>query len=1031
MNANDAQAMAEGNTFTTEPIYTPTTYYYSGRIESDGFDSAIVVGTGTIRSNVMFNLSKAYSYAKILYNQNDLGDAEGRIDSIYFWVDTAAYGDLSIPVKFWLKDTTDVYNMGTSNENINWSNETANAKLVYDGEFSFNNAGWVGFALDGGYDYNGKGLLLFAEQDCGGVCLPPYGLTPMVYFSNTTTAGKVYNYVSNDDVPLIGAAQFTIRSYRINTKFKMNYTCESPKSAITINTTVPQHDVGVVAISAPVTQNNSFTGSENVTVTLRNFGTQAVSNFPVSYRLDDGTPVTQNYSGSLAAGATTTMTFNTACDLTSVYFSTPFRAYTGLGSDAYHPNDTTTILLSMEDPCMSRPKSIGSGAHITNVSIAMLDNGTGAPFTGHSVLPGNGMYTDYTQTLAPELLILGQNYPISVTHAFSNRWPREVYKHVYIDFNRNGEFEEDELVLSASDIPAEVEYATTTGVVVIPSDADLGLTRMRVICSTVPLDSRNSPCGFYDGQGETEDYAIMLSNPLPVDLGVAAILHPVGEVCADSNANLRITIRNYGTETQTLSADNALNITATVTGAVPGIYNKVVTNGVLPPNSDMMVTIPNVNLSAQGTYHVHALLTYEGDQYQGNDTRSIDAKVATHPLELPYVDPLNASNADLENPGMAIGWTITGSSINYCWEEYVGASQYHALGGGPAHDHTFAGSSYENLGGYVSVPGRNNYSGVGIYNQFTSLNSRCINMHYKKGYPSELNFYKYFADMYNADFEMRVEAGSGEYYQTIAELTKADGGQVGGDDEWSAHFIVLDSVDEVAKLRFTVTHQFGRIDPSIDDINITFGGPDMALESIILPTIDSCLEVNTTFRPVVTLRNVGHLAVDAFDVSFKVGADEDIVHVTEHIDHHLEPGESMEYTSTHDFMVNNQFSFLEIMATVIISGDVNENNNSKSSSLCTNVSVEDYETENGVSLGQNEPNPANWNTRIPYSVPEPGEVFFEVTNNVGQVIYNTIQNADVETNYIELNTSGLAPGVYYYTLHYKDVVLTKKMVVKR
>ena len=1041
-NANDSQAMVEGNSFTTEPIYAPTTYYYSGRIESDGFDTNKIVGTGTNHNNEMFNLGKAYSYAEILYNKEDLGSVGGRIDSIHFWVDTAAYGGLPIPVRFWLKDTADVQKIGTTNtKSINWLNETSNATLVYDGELSFNNEGWVGFAVEGGYDYNGEGLLLFAEQDCGGGCLPPYGLTPSVQFCNTatpTSARKVYQHVPNSATPITGAAQFSLKPNRINTKFSMNYTCESPKAPITINTTVPQHDVGVVAISAPVTQNNSFTDNENVTVTLRNFGTQSASNFPVSYRLDDGTPVTQNYSGSLAAGATDIMTFNTACDLTDVYFLTPFRAYTGLGSDAYHPNDTTTILLSVEDPCMSRPKSTGSGAHITNVSIAMLDNGTGAPFTGHSVLPGNGMYTDYTQTLAPELLILGQNYPISVTHAFSNRWPRVVYKHVYIDFNRNGSFETNERVLSVSDIPDEEEYATTFGNVEVPSNAGLGLTRMRVMCSTAPFDTTgndaNSPCGFYDAQGETEDYAIMLSNPLPVDLGVAAILHPVGEVCADSSATMRVKLRNYGTLPQTLSMSHPAIVTVTITGTVPGTYTQTVESGTLAPDDEVVVSFPNVNIGTLGQYHLRAHLTYEGDQYQVNDTRSIDAKVSTHPKKLPFEEKFNAANSDLVNPMLPAGWSISMDDISYHWREEVGASQN--SNSGPAHDHTFAGTPNQSFGGYVSVPGKNNSQNSGIYNQWTSLTSGCINMHHNNGYPSELSFYKYFVNKSDADFEMYVEVGSGDYYRPIAMLTKADGSQNGSNDEWSEHVIVLDSVDEVARLRFTVTHQYKKIDPSIDDINLVSGGPDMAVNQIISPVNDTVhgyfmlIENGDTLHPKIELQNAGHLPVDAFDVIFAVGCYADTVFSTEHINHHLEPGDTLEYTSTHGFIVHTPNTLWEVKATVILQDDKNDENDVKRVNL-TSVSIDDYDTENGVYLGQNVPNPATTSTVVPYSVPEPGKVTLEVINNAGQVIYSDVQGADLGTNYFEVNTTSLAPGLYYYTIYYKDVVLTKKMVIER
>ena len=47
-NATDETVMAEGNSFTTDPIYEPTTYYYSGRIESDGFNASVIAGQGNV-----------------------------------------------------------------------------------------------------------------------------------------------------------------------------------------------------------------------------------------------------------------------------------------------------------------------------------------------------------------------------------------------------------------------------------------------------------------------------------------------------------------------------------------------------------------------------------------------------------------------------------------------------------------------------------------------------------------------------------------------------------------------------------------------------------------------------------------------------------------------------------------------------------------------------------------------------------------------------------------------------------------------
>ena len=1040
-NASDNQAMAEGSGFTTEPIFAPTTYYYSGRIESDGFDAPVIVGTGSDHSDVMFNLGKGHSYAKMLYTKEHLG-SEGRIDSIYFQVHTAETNGIPIPMKFWLKDTANVQAIGTSNtKNINWSAETANATLVFDGEIALDQQGWVGFAVTGGYDYNGEGLLLYAEHDCGdNSCLNTYGINPVPKFSNTScttpnNSKKVYQYSDNN--PATGAKSFQLKNFRINTKFKMNYTCESPKAPITINTTVPQHDVGVVAITAPVPQSNTFTNSEAVTVTLQNFGAQDASNFPVSYQLANGTPETQNFSGSLASGATTTMTFTNQVDLTSVYLPTPFRAYTGLSSDTYHNNDTTTILLSAEDPCPSRPLSSVDGAHITNVSIGSLNNGTGAPYTNHPTAPDNGMYTDYTQTVAPVTLILGQEYTLSATHAFTGTTTKTVHKKAYIDYNRNGVFTDPgEEVFSFPSILAGDTNAVTTGFVNIPTNAEVGLTRMRVICSSVALNSSgnsaNCPCGFYNGDGETEDYAVLLSTPMDVDLGIPVILHPDGEVCADTNAIIRVNIRNYGTETQLLSMGNPMTITATVTGAVPGIYTKTVDNGTLSPNSEMTVSIPNVNFSAPGQYNVEVQLEYNGDQYLTNNTRSIDASVSNVPVEqLPFVEPFNPQNTDLTNPQLAAGWEVTSDANNYEWKQKVGASQNNATGGGPAHDHTYAGTPQQNLGGYVSIPGQNNSQNQSIYNKWTSLTSGCINMHYRNGYPSELYFYKYFANLSGADFLMKVETGSGSYYQTIGQLSKVDGGQVGGDDMWNDTLFVLHTVDEVARLRFTVTNQYKKIDPSIDDINLIVGKPDMAVNRIIYPDTTGCLTMNSVISPVIELYNNGNSAVEAFDVKFRVGVGSDIVTVTEHINHHLEPGESLEYTSTNEFVVTKLTQMWEVWATVIIPDDKYEYNNNKRVVTCTDVSVPNYEGEGGVSLGQNEPNPAVTATRIPYSMPVTDKVSFEITTTDGKVVYTTTEEAEIGDNYLDISTANLANGVYYYTLRYKDIVLTKKMVVER
>ncbi len=107
------------------------------------------------------------------------------------------------------------------------------------------------------------------------------------------------------------------------------------------------NDVGVVSINSPITI-GSFTNSETISVTLFNYGTNSASNFDVSYQIDGGTTITETYTGTLAANAYDTFTFNTTADLSSV---------------ATYFISTQTVLTSDEDP-----GNDFTVCHVTNIA---------------------------------------------------------------------------------------------------------------------------------------------------------------------------------------------------------------------------------------------------------------------------------------------------------------------------------------------------------------------------------------------------------------------------------------------------------------------------------------------------------------------------------------------------------------------------------------------------------------------------------------------------------------------------------------
>ncbi|MDR1200792.1 MAG: T9SS type A sorting domain-containing protein [Tannerellaceae bacterium] len=93
------------------------------------------------------------------------------------------------------------------------------------------------------------------------------------------------------------------------------------------------------------------------------------------------------------------------------------------------------------------------------------------------------------------------------------------------------------------------------------------------------------------------------------------------------------------------------------------------------------------------------------------------------------------------------------------------------------------------------------------------------------------------------------------------------------------------------------------------------------------------------------------------------------------------------------------------------------------------VSVNAMEKAGSFSIEQNIPNPANKSTRINYSIPEAGEVVFHLHSISGQLLYSeTIETISGKHN-LELNTSRLSSGIYFYSIEYKGQRLIKRMMI--
>ena len=145
----------------------------------------------------------------------------------------------------------------------------------------------------------------------------------------------------------------------------------------------------------------------------------------------------------------------------------------------------------------------------------MLDNGNDQPSTNNA--SATEVYTDYTG-LTPAQLYLDSSYQISVSHITTTNSFTSSRAATYIDLNRDGVYDPNELMGDAATGASTYKSLDTFS---IPPTAQLGLTGMRVIL--MPSSTTPDPCQTYSF-GETEDYLVEISHhPCtgPLQAGIA------------------------------------------------------------------------------------------------------------------------------------------------------------------------------------------------------------------------------------------------------------------------------------------------------------------------------------------------------------------------------------------------------------------------------------------------------------------------------------------------------------------------------
>jgi hypothetical protein len=125
------------------------------------------------------------------------------------------------------------------------------------------------------------------------------------------------------------------------------------------------NDAGVLRIFTSTTgrkfTSNSFTTSDTLKVYIKNYGSNSISNVPIYYSINNGSPVSETYSATITSNSSAIHTFNTTTNF-SAAGTYLLKVWTALGSDTAQLNDTfITQIRQLNNAAVTLPYSENFG----------------------------------------------------------------------------------------------------------------------------------------------------------------------------------------------------------------------------------------------------------------------------------------------------------------------------------------------------------------------------------------------------------------------------------------------------------------------------------------------------------------------------------------------------------------------------------------------------------------------------------------------------------------------------------------------
>ncbi|MFH2142514.1 MAG: T9SS type A sorting domain-containing protein [Bacteroidota bacterium] len=614
----------------------------------------------------------------------------------------------------------------------------------------------------------------------------------------------------------------------------------------------PDNDLTVLSWDNPVSSECGM-GIEDIEIAVFNAGTQAQSNFDLSYSVDGGTSwITETYVASINPGDTLHYTFLTQADFSVAGIYNCLAVVTNPG-DVFSFNDTlnysvTSLITISTFPYFQNFESVnywttgginGTWALGTPAGITIIGAASGSN-SWMTNLTGVYNNSDASWVVGPCFDFSSLSAPIFEMKAW---WNTELnYDGSVLQYSLDGGV--TWITVGAFGDPYNwYSYNSVYGIYTMTGayDAWAGNTMTEWVTvkheltglggiSDVKLRIVFASDGSVTYDGFAFDDVFIYDTP-NYDLAVTSWNSPL-DACPSASEIVNITIENLGLDDQT-----NVPVSYSIDDGLTWIPNEIITATIPSGGTYVYSFITPADFSTIGVYNCRAAIMDPADELHFNDT--IDISIDIFAIQtLPFVEDFEL--ATVGAPGILPNHWTTTSNSTYRW--HVRNSSTPTINTGPSNDHTtgvFGGK-------YVYTEADN-----GIVNDTAYLYLPCVDIASYTN-PSLTFWYHMYGTNIN---KLTVDVFSGSVWvNDIYTITGQQ--QTSSTSAWLYAQVDLTSYLDATEIRFRGIKGSGTLgDIALDDINIFEPFEDVGVTEISSPNT-SCV-LYSLMNITVKIQNFG------------------------------------------------------------------------------------------------------------------------------------------------------------------------------